>query len=693
MSKKPKQDRDLLKEIRERYDEGWSADIHNRRDMESDLRFLAGEQWPEDVRREREEGDQKRPVITENRLAQFPRHVANDMRLNPPSVKILPTDDGAERAVADIFTGMIRNIEAASSSRRPYVTAGASAARCGIGHWRIVTEYTSPTSFEQCIKFDPITNPFAVTWDPLSQLVTREDADWCFVGEEFAQRDFEKAYDWASVQSFDNKDGDGWTSRWFNSSKEAITVAEYWRKRREPDVALRLGFPKPDGSGFDYRTMFESEMQEVSEQLEVEEAKLRALITDERETERTYCECIKTNGAEILEEIHQWPVGHIPIIPVVGEEYNVGTQRVRHSVIRFAKDSQQMHNYWLSSQVEHLALQPKAPFLATADHVKKYADVWKTANTKNHSVLIFDVDEKSPLLKPERAVPPQSSTAFTEQIARAGEGMKATVGIFDAGLGMGGNETSGRAIEARDHQGDVATFEFRDNLDASVEYCGRQLVALIPKIYDTPRIVRILGEDGEEDFAEINKVTEVDGKPVLENVLSMGEYDAQVKSGPAFTTRRREAAENMLNFVQQMPQAAQHVMDLVAKNMDWPGADEFAERFKKLLPPNMQPETDDPEELQERAAAQKAAEAQQQQNARVVDAQVRKEEAAAASDEADAQKKQAEATQTQLETMMASGELEEVMAVLVQAQVQRALAQLMPQPPAPQIPNGPMMEG
>ncbi|MEL6258641.1 MAG: portal protein, partial [Pseudomonadota bacterium] len=534
----------LLQEIRERYDEGWSADIENRSEMESDLRFVAGEQWPEDVRLERISDD--RPVITENRLPQFVRQVAGDMRAMRPAVKVMPAGGGAKKAVADILTGMVRNIEADSATKRPYVTAGASAARCGIGHWRILTEYVSPSAFEQKITIEPISNPFAVVWDPTSKLCTREDANWCFVVDEISEDGFKADYPNASPVSFDNKDAEGWSQRWLNAARHTIRVAEYWRKERQKATAVRL---------VDGQTGFKEDLS----------AELHHLIIESRETTRDVVTMTKTNGHEILEDAQSWPTEHIPVVPVVGEEYSVGEHQVRHSAIRFAKDSQVLYNYWLSTQTEHLALQPKAPFVATTAQIKRYADIWKNANTKNYSVLTYDVDEKAPTSRPMREAPPQASGAFTEQILRAADAMKATTGIYDAGLGQRSNETSGRAIEARQRESDVGTSEFLDNMSASIAYTGKILVKLIPKIYDTPRIERILGEDGSEDFAEINKAVQdpQTGQTTVENALSLGEYDVQVTTGPSYTTRRQEAAESMLEFVRTSPDAAAIVMDLV----------------------------------------------------------------------------------------------------------------------------------
>ena len=317
-------DKDILAEVRARYDEGWTADIKNREEMESDLKMVAGDQWPEDVRRERE-GDE-RPCITENHLTQFVRQVANDMRANPPAVKVIAGSGGAEKSVADILTGMIRDIEAKSATKRPYVTAGASAARCGIGHWRILTDYVSPTSFEQEILIEPITNPFAVVWDPVAVFATREDANWCCVVDELSEDEFARQYPGAQPISFDNKDSEVWTSSWLNAARKTVRVAEYWRKVRKPATICKL----MDGS--------------VGYKEDLPKGFPKEAIVEERESDRVTVEVTKTNGFEVLEETQVFPSRYIPIVPVVGEEYSVGVHKVRHSVIRFAKDSQTIHN-------------------------------------------------------------------------------------------------------------------------------------------------------------------------------------------------------------------------------------------------------------------------------------------------------------------------------------------------------------
>jgi hypothetical protein len=176
--------------------------------------------------------------------------------------------------------------------------------------------------------------------------------------------------------------------------------------------------------------------------------------------------------------------------------------------------------------------------------------------------------------------------------------MKSIIGIYDASLGARSNETSGRAIMARQREGDVATFHFIDNLSRAIRHTGRILIDLIPKVYSDERIIRVLGEDGTPKSVKVNSgqpspVMGKDGKPEVDDEgnaimalhdLTAGKYDLTVTSGPSFTTRREEAAMQMTEFVRAFPAAAPVIGDILATNLDWPGADEIAERLKSINP-------------------------------------------------------------------------------------------------------------
>jgi hypothetical protein len=320
-----------------------------------------------------------------------------------------------------------------------------------------------------------------------------------------------------------------------------------------------------------------------------------------------YC---KINGYEILEE-KEWAGKWIPVIRVVGNEFEVDGRLYVSGLVRNAKDAQRMYNYWVSQEAEMLALAPKAPFIGYGGQFEGYEDKWKTANTNNWPYLEVNPDvtdgQGAVLPLPQRAQPPMASTGLLQAKAGASEDIKATTGQYDASLGLGGNERSGKAILARQREGDVGTYHYGDNLTRAVRHVARQLVDLIPKIYDTQRIARIIGEDGETKMVKINPEQPEPVKPivdqdgvVIEKIYNpgVGKYDVVATTGPGYATKRQEALEAMAQLLQGNPQLWQVAGDLFVKNMDWPGAQEMSKRFAKTIDPKILQDDDKSPELQ-----------------------------------------------------------------------------------------------
>ena len=295
------------------------------------------------------------------------------------------------------------------------------------------------------------------------------------------------------------------------------------------------------------------------------------------------------SGQEVLEGPIAWAGKYIPIIPVIGEEIWAGETRITKGIVRDAKDSQRLFNFMRSASAEVVALQPKAPFKATPKQVEGYEDLWAQAHRKSIPVLYFNHDPNLPNYVPQREPPPQAATGMIAEANLAADDMKATTGIYDAALGAKSNETSGVAIRERDQQGDTATYHIGDNLRYAVATCGRQLVDLIPRIYDTARIVRVLGDDGTYEMVPINQeVMTREGKKLVHD-LTVGKYDVIVDSGPGYRTKRAEAADGMLEMMRVAPETAVVIAPRLAKTQDWPQSEDISEDLMKLLPPALQP--------------------------------------------------------------------------------------------------------
>lgn len=569
----------LLSEARDRYDDAVEYDSHNREEMLTDLEFLSGEgQWTEEAKNARE----NRVMLTINRMPQFVRQVVNDLRQSKPSIKVNPVDSGADPKTAEIYTGLIRNIETQSDAQEAYTQAVENAASCGEGAFRILTEWSSEDAFAQDIKIVPIRNPFATAFDPASTRKSGADARWAFVTEQISKDDFKKRYPKAKESDFEGIDVAGW-SNWYDGN--LIRIAEYWYKRPKKVILALL---------------------EGGQSIDITEIEPEVVVTlpivRTRTVEKDCVYRVILNGAEILEGPTEWPGKYIPIVRVVGEEINLGDRIIRHGVIRWARDPQRMYNYWRSAQTEAIALQPKSPYILDPRGIQKYKRFWDMSNSSNLPYLPYSYASAKDAPPPRRESPPVMSSGMANEIASAADDLKATTGIYDSALGNKSNETSGRAILARQRESDISNYTYADNLGRAIKQAALILVDLIPKIYDTARVVRILGEDDAQDMVPINQVLP-NGKRI--NDLSVGRYDVTVSVGPSYGTKRQEAAEGMLQAIQANPQLWQVIGDLFAKNLDWPGAEEMAERLKRTMPPQLlgeqqgppQPPPPNPEQL------------------------------------------------------------------------------------------------
>ena len=595
---------DILATARARLDLAVSALAESREDEIDDLRFYAGSpdnhwQWPADVLATRGavQGQtiNARPCLTINKLPQHVRQVTNDQRQNRPGAKVIPVDDNADVEVADIFNGMIRHIEYISDADVAYDTACENQVSYGEGYLRLLTEYCEDNTFYQDIKIGRVRNSFSVYMDPTIQDPTGADAKWCFVTEDVTKAEFERMYPDASpittLQSLGV--GDQSISNWLN--EDTIRIADYYYIDYDR-TTLNL-YP---GNA----TAFEGTP---------EDKQLRAIYgkpKKSRESDRARVKYCKINGYEILEE-REWAGKYIPVIRIVGNEFEVDGRLYVSGLVRNAKDAQRMYNYWVSQEAEMLALAPKAPFIGYGGQFEGYENQWKTANTQNWPYLEVNPDvtdgQGGMLPLPQRAQPPMASSGLLQAKAGASEDIKSTTGQYNASLGMGSNERSGKAILARQREGDVGTYHYGDNLARGVRHVARQLVDLIPKIYDTQRIARIIGEDGETKMVKINPEQEqpvnkiVDERGiVMEKIYNpgVGKYDVVAITGPGYATKRQEALEAMAQLLQGNPQLWAVAGDLFVKNMDWPGAQEMSKRFAKTIDPKFMSDGDDNPALQ-----------------------------------------------------------------------------------------------
>jgi hypothetical protein len=587
----PAAQRDLLQDARKRFRLAAEAETAERRRQLEDQKFAASDQWDPELRRQREAD--RRPCLTINRIRGGVKSIANDMRNNPPAIQVNPVDDDADIATAEVFQGIIRNIETTSDAPIAYETAGESAAEIGLGFIRAYTEYVSnavtgagadPAFFQQQIRIARIRNRFTVYCDPAAIEFDRRDMRYAFITADFSPDAFRAR--WPKAQALAG--GSAFASigdtvnDWF--PEQQLRVAEYYYIEDEETTLGLFGgqvLPKdqwPDGQTPD-RT---------------------------RVVRTPTVRWVLMTGVDILEQTII-PGTRIPLIPVIGDETLDELGRLDHrGVVRDAKDPQKIDNAMESATVEQIGLGPRAPYVMAEGQDEGYEDLWKTANSRNWARLIYKPTtiEGQMLPPPIRNAiePPIQATVVAAQ--RAENNLRAVMGFMDVhGAEAAPAQQSGRAILARQAQAQQGNANYLDNLARAIRSLGRLLLEWIPIVYELPQVVRITGLDEQakkvmvfsgqqntpSDYLSLGEDAFLAARG-LQGVydLSAGLYDVTVTAGPSYQSRRQEAAASMVEYVRAYPPAFPLIGDLLTKNMDWPGAQEISQRLKKMLPPQLQ---------------------------------------------------------------------------------------------------------
>lgn len=558
---------DYLKRVRKDYDLDILADDENRTEALEDKKFAAGEQWDPVVLQHRA----GLPCLVLNTVPQFTAQLVGDWRSNRNGIKVVPSDNG-DVDTADIRSDLIRAIETDSRAVRTYDTAFESAVQCGDGAYQICVEYASDEVFDQVIRIKPIDDVLAVVWDRTSIDPTGRDANHCFVDEPMTRDDFDLVWPDHDPSSLPIKYySDLQTSGWCDD--DTVRVTAHWRmlERDRFVVMFKDGFVT-------FLDKKSSDLGKLQEE--------HGPVTKSRIAPCRYAQMHIVTGFCILAGPFEYKLSRLPVIRMTGRVVNINGRRVRHGLVRFMKDPVRLRNFWRSVAAEQLGYAPKAQWIAPESAVEGREEEFRQAHLKRDPLLIYNDDASAP---PERIQPPAIQEALLNESQTNAQDIKDVTGIQDASLGIKSNETSGKAIMARQREGDVASLTYYDNGNAAVLEGGDVINQLISTIYDSTRVIRIVGEDESVKLQSIN-----DPFDPASPDLSTGKYDVAMTTGPSYTTRRVEAADAMMQAIQVWPQLISVAGDLIASAQDWPGSQELAKRLQKTIPPQyLEGETDE----------------------------------------------------------------------------------------------------
>ena len=587
-------DEEIIREAQDRHTQAQAREAVFRSRADEDERFYFGDsennyQWPQNVLNNRTTGGNPKPCLTINKAQQHAKQIINDAKQHKQAVKVIATGGGATYDASQVFMGLVRSIERNSNATTAYETGMFGAVVRGMGYWRVLTEYEHDNSMNQVIKIRRVPDPKMVFLDPDCQQKDGSDAKWAIV---FVDKPKPKRKDGRPmpVESDGGTDTLG-ESSWDN--EHHTRESEYWRKSDVSDELLQF----VDGT-----TIKKSKAGEYDE----------AAVSARRPLKSAQIEQFLIKGTKIVER-KKWAGKYIPIMRVPGEESVIDGEYDARGLVRALKDPQRSLNYYSSAAIEGVALQVKAPYIGPAEAIEGYENYWSTANTVAHSILPYNhVDgDGRDLPPPTRTEPAQMGQAFIEGLKIAQDEMRQVSGQYQAIMGAQGNETSGVAINARQRQSDNANYHFVENLSQAIRFTGTVIIDLIPHIYDTQRVERIMAEDGEESDVVIDPEAPQahahigpDGQPMqpqqveeakrtkggMDGVKSIfnptiGVYGVASDVGPSFATTRQEGFNDLLQMTTQDPGLMSVIGDLMFRMSDAPLANEIADRLHAMVPP------------------------------------------------------------------------------------------------------------
>lgn len=537
-------------------------------------------QWPDDIRKDREVD--AKPILTINQTRQHNLLLINELVDNQPSISIRPVGNGATKAAADIWQGIIRRIEYQSQSADVYECGAKFAVTSGMGYWRVKTDWESPTSFNQNIYLAPVNDPLGVLMDPDIEEKDGSDAKFCFNFRKVLKDEIKAKY--PKLAGLIGTTPLGFNDSWVD--KDYCMEAEYWVRAEIKDTLYAFTNPT---SGQEEPVLKSKLPKELWEKLEESGARKRSVRRDEV----TWYLLV---GDQVAEK-KRWPGKYIPIVRFPGEEFVIDGIMDRRGHTRMQKDPQRMYNFWTSGATEHVALQSKVPWVAAAESTEGYEYMWDTANTVNYSVLTYNAladDGVTPIPPPRRADPPVMAQGFIQGMEIAQQQLMAVTGQQEAAMGKADNERTGAAIQGRQQRSDTATSHFMRNFGMAKRFTGKIILDLVPKIYDVERVTRILAENGDDtevymdpqakQMLDQKAKIEGDGMQLVFNP-NLGDFAVEADIGPGYATKREQSFAAFTQILTQAPELTSLIGDIMLREGDFPGAEDAAERMKRMVPP------------------------------------------------------------------------------------------------------------
>lgn len=592
-SPEQKADDEIIEEARKRFRRAYEFEADFRPQYIEDIKFSSADsdnhwQWPSEVYNARVSDTSKRPTLTVNIVQGFSYQITNDFRQNLPGISIKPTGDQSTFDSAQIYEALARHMEYSCNARAIYMDCYQSEVDGGVGYCRVNTRYVDDNSFNQTFTVEPVRSHLGVLLDPDIKQKDGSDAKYGFIFDEIPKAEFERLYPRVQLPPTSNvlDISDDWVR------EDSVRIAEYYRILEEEDQLVY--FKDENGQVVQFKmSEMPPEMDKAlkaAEKRGVDEVRRRKIWNRK-------LQWFKIAGTEIISRRLKLPgTGQfIPIIRWLGRQKIIEGRLDRKGIVRPLKDTQRILNYYVSTDAEFNALQPKSPYVGPAAAFEGNETTWNKLNTANPAFLPYNhLDEDgNPIPAPERSPGPTDAPAYANGIQRALQQMGLISGMNEAKQGITSNERSGLAIQERRRGADNANYDFAENAAQAVCYIGRIFIDWAPDIYDTEQVIKVMARDGTQSEITIDpEAAQAMQKKLVDDVEqvlfnpSVGKYEVQANVGPSFATQREQAWDAFTGIVTKAPDLITKIGDLTFRTADFPLSDKIAERLNRDIAHN-----------------------------------------------------------------------------------------------------------
>lgn len=394
-----------------------------------------------------------------------------------------------------------------------------------------------------------------------------------------------------------------------NQKRRRVRLIEFWY--REPAKVKRLRGGPNNGEVMDEKDPRHTEAVEAGVSMVTEKVMMITRVA------------VMTTTCMLFDGESPYRHNRFPFIPVWG--YRRGRNGMPYGVVRGLRDIQDNINK-RASKALHILTSNKVFIEDNALSDSMTMDEFADEIARPDAIIPL---KSGGIGKINAAVDRDLAPAHMDQMSRDISMIQQVGGVTDENMGRTTNAVSGKAIQARQDQGSMATTKLFDNLRLAVQMEGEIELSLVEQFVTEEKQFRITNQRGTPEFVTLN-----DGLP--ENDITRSKADFVISESDWRATMRQAANDQLVEMMRTLPpDVAMALLDLVVEGMDIENREEIVKRVRQINGMR-DPDATEPTPEEQQAAAAKAEQEKAQQAMFLADLQLK--QATAAKTTADAEK-------------------------------------------------------